>query len=180
MTTSEAIRSLKARTGSALGWIRRVRVRAKLKVRDWQEEKAQERGEPMLVILQQRQQDLLSFYTHFEKLVEILCDSAQYGPSIKLEEAYREERKWMQTHYFLVRPYVVAYLSLDSQDAEQGIALQGFAGDAFQALFAAQTLGDLVKADDGNMISRIIRTREALNLYGEHLRGLISREKACS
>jgi hypothetical protein len=31
-------------------------------------------------------------------------------------------------------------------------------------------------ADDGLMISRIMRTREALNLYGEHLRQLIAKE----
>jgi len=44
--------------------------------------------------------------------------------------------------------------------------------DAFEALVAAFDLQEFFKLDDGNMISRITRTREALNLYGEHLRQL--------
>jgi hypothetical protein len=86
----------------------------------------------------------------------------------------------MQTHYFFVRPYVVAYLQLDSEDEEQSITLQGHAADAFQTLYAAPDLGTLLGSDTGNMISRIVRTREALNVYAEHLRQLIDREKSCS
>jgi hypothetical protein len=179
MTRQEALHRVTHRANSALHWLVRVPTRVKLKVKDIEEAKELEKGEPILFILQQRQQDLVSFYSHYERLVEVLCDSAQYGPTVKLENAYQEERRWMQTHYFLIRPYVVAYLKLESEDAEQGILLQGFPGDGFQALFAAASLADLVKADDGNMISRIIRTREAVNLYSDHLKQLIGREKAC-
>ena len=180
MTRQNAVRKVTHGIGAALHWVSRIPIRARLRVKDWQEEKVEAQGEPMLFILQQRQQDLVSFYTHFENLIEILCDAAQAGPTYKLENAYQEERRWMQTHYFMLRSYVVAYLKLESEDAEQGIALQGYASDAFQALFAATDLDCLVKADDGNMISRIIRTREALNSYAEHLRQLIAREKACT
>jgi hypothetical protein len=37
-------------------------------------------------------------------------------------------------------------------------------------LVCAPTLHDALRADDGWMISRITRTRDALNLYGELLR----------
>ncbi len=47
--------------------------------------------------------------------------------------------------------------------------------DAFEALVAAFDLQEFLKMDDGNMISRINRTREALNLYGEHLKQLAAR-----
>jgi hypothetical protein len=42
--------------------------------------------------------------------------------------------------------------------------------DAFEALWSSPTLQELLRSDDGNMISRITRTREALNRYAEQLR----------
>ncbi len=125
-----------------------------------------------------RQSDLIQFYAHFESIVESLCDSAQYGDTEPLARRYAQERIWMQTNYPRVRKYVVAYLRFDSSDADHSSTLDGSYGDAFEALFAAPSLDAFIRADDGNMISRIMRTREALNLYGEHLRQLSSREKA--
>jgi len=125
-----------------------------------------------------RQSDLIQFYAHYESLVESLCDSAQYGATESLSRRYHQERLWMHSNYPRVRKYVVAYLRFDSNDAEHSSTLDGSYGDAFEALFAAPSLEAFVGADDGNMISRILRTREALNLYGEHLRQLLAREKA--
>jgi hypothetical protein len=69
----------------------------------------------------------------------------------------------------------VAYLRFTPEDAQQGLLTEGKASDAFEALFSAPNLEEFLKIDDGNMISRITRTREALNLYGEHLRQLLAR-----
>ncbi len=71
----------------------------------------------------------------------------------------------MTENYPSIRKFVVAYLKFEVEDAILG-------GDAFEALFTAEDLSTFLQADDGNMISRILRTREALNLYGDHLRQL--------
>jgi len=113
----------------------------------------------------ERQQELIGFYQVYEHLVEVLCDSAQYGPTQALESSYRSRREWMLENYPSIRKFVVAYLKFEVEDAILG-------GDAFEALFTAEDLSTFLQADDGNMISRILRTREALNLYGDHLRQL--------
>jgi hypothetical protein len=109
-----------------------------------------------------RQQALIHFYQEYETLVETVCDSAQYGPREHLEKRYQIQREWMIQNYGSVRRYVLAYLRLEVEDE----------GDAFESLFSAPDLATFLQSDDGNMISRIMRTREALNLYGDHLRQL--------
>lgn len=109
-----------------------------------------------------RQQALIHFYQEYETLVETLCDSGQYGPREHLESRYQVQREWMIQNYGTVRRYVLAYLRLEVVDE----------GDSFEALFSAPNLATFLQSDDGNMISRIMRTREALNLYGDHLRQL--------
>ena len=115
--------------------------------------------------VKERQHELIRFYQEYETLVETVCDAAQYGPTSKLESAYANERTWMVENYAGIRKFVVAYLKFDVEDVPQG-------GDAFEALFMAENLEEFLKSDDGNMISRIMRTREALTLYGDHLRQL--------
>jgi len=112
--------------------------------------------------VQERQQTLIHFYQEYEALVETVCDSAQYGPTPALNKAYQLQREWMLENYPEIRRYVVAYLRYEVEDQ----------GDAFEALFSADDLNTFLQSDDGNMISRIMRTREALNLYGDHLRQL--------
>jgi len=115
--------------------------------------------------VKERQHELIRFYQEYETLVETVCDPAQYGPTPKLEGRYETQRNWMIANYPGVRKYVVAYLRFDVEDVAQG-------GDAFEALFTAENLTAFLQSDDGNMISRIMRTREALSLYGDHLRQL--------
>jgi hypothetical protein len=120
----------------------------------------------------ERQADLLVFYERYEELVELLCDAAQYGPTAKLEADYARLQSWMRDHYPPVRRFVVAYLRYSPDDTMQSLHFQGRSADAFEALVAAPNLDEFLRVDDGGMISRIHRTREALNLYGEHLRQL--------
>ncbi len=112
--------------------------------------------------VQERQLALIHFYQEYETLVETLCDAAQYGPTSFLEKAYLSVREWMQENYPQVGRYAVAYLQFEVDDR----------GDAFEALFSSPDLATFLQTDDGNMISRIMRTREALNRYGDHLRQL--------
>ena len=49
--------------------------------------------------------------------------------------------------------------------------------DAFEALFTAPTLHEILEHDDGKMIGRINPTREALTHYGHHLSLMASNEK---
>lgn len=110
-----------------------------------------------------RDTELARFRTHYEDLVNLLCDAAHYGPSPKLEHDFARERVWIGRHYPGVRAYLTAYLPGPGRR------------DDFEALIDAPTLDELLTSDNGCMISRITRTREALNLYGEHLRQLAAR-----
>lgn len=114
--------------------------------------------------VEERQRELVIFYQEYESLVETLCDSAQYGPQSGLDKKYQSLRNWMLEHYPAVANYVVAYLRYELEDDV----------DPFRALFTAENLEAFQQMDDGNMVSRIMRTREALNLYGDHLRQLAS------
>jgi hypothetical protein len=125
--------------------------------------------------VQERQSELVHFYERYEELVEALCDAAQYGPNPKLERAYAAERDWMEREYPRLRSFLSAYLRSEREDAALGLSVAGRKTDAFEALVAAETLDELLRGDDGSMISRITRTREALILYGEHLRQLAAR-----
>lgn len=119
-----------------------------------------------------KQQELAEFYVKYESLVELLCDSAQYGPEAHLESRYSELRDWMLKNYPPVRQFIIAFLEHDVADAESGLDINGQPSDAFQALYSAPTLAYQIQSDDGHMISRIMRTREALNRYAEYLRKL--------
>jgi hypothetical protein len=120
----------------------------------------------------ERQAELMTFYRQYEELVDVLCDAAQYGPGPRLEARYVELQTWMRERYPQLRRFVVAYLRYSAEDARQSLHLSGRSADAFEALVAAPNLEEFLQVDDGSMISRIHRTREALNLYGEHLRQL--------
>ncbi len=122
-----------------------------------------------------RQQELVRFYSHYEDLVETLIGLAHGGPTASLENRYQAMRAWMLQNYPTVRQHVVAYLRFDPTDAEQSLKACGSGADAFEALFFARSLEEFVALDDGRMISRIARTRDALTLYGHHLRQLASK-----
>jgi hypothetical protein len=156
-------------------WARSLSNRSKSAAKDREDARDREMAAKLAPTVQERHEELVRFYRRYEDLVETLCDAAQYGPTGKLEAKYGELRRWMSSNYAPVRRYVVAYLRFTPEDAQQGLLTDGKASDAFEALFAAPNLQEFLGVDDGNMISRITRTREALNLYGEHLRQLLAR-----
>ena len=117
-----------------------------------------------------RQIELGNFIERYEDLVEILCYAAQLGPSEKGERAYAAVRVDYPGQYDCLRPFLISYLELVPNDEQAGLKLRGRPLDAFEALIAAADLQEFMATDDGNMISRITRTREALTRYSEHLR----------
>lgn len=139
------------------------RARIALKEREEAKERIQARQAGPTIA--ERQDDLSTFYTQYEDLVEVLCDAAQYGPTPKLVRQYEAHRVWMHANYPRLRPFLGAFLRMDTEEL----------GDGFEALVAAEDLATFLATDDGHMIARITRTREALNLYGEHLRQLAAR-----
>ncbi|HZH97882.1 MAG TPA: hypothetical protein VEX38_02840 [Fimbriimonadaceae bacterium] len=180
MNLSQALGSLRRSSAGLSDAIKRIPIKLALRVREAQEvreEEERERARAAGPTLADRLDDLQRFYSRYESLVEILVESSQRGVTPKLEAEYERQRVWMQLNYSDIRRYVVAYLQYESGDAAQNYELEGHSGDAFEALFAALTLEAFLRADDGNMISRIVRTRTALSLYGEHLRQLMEREK---
>lgn len=122
--------------------------------------------------VRERQEQLAVFYSKYEDLVGLLCDSAQYGPNAHLEDQYQSLRAWMQRNYGPLSQVVVAYLEFCVEDTRAPLDLYGHSTDAFEALYAAPTLQEQLRSDDGSMIGRIMRTREALNRYAEQLRRL--------
>ena len=156
-------------------WLTRVSNRSKAAAKDRADARDREMAAKITPTIQERHEELVRFYRRYEELVETLCDAAQFGPEPHLEARYGELRRWMSSNYAPVRRYVVAYLRFTPEDAQVGILTEGKSADAFEALYAAKNLEEFLRIDDGNMISRITRTREALNLYGEHLRQLLAR-----
>ncbi|MBI1756272.1 MAG: hypothetical protein HYR64_04095 [Fimbriimonas ginsengisoli] len=155
---------------SALEVARSMATRVLLGVRDRRENVAVASMPPV----EERQTELIVFYGHYEELIETLCDAAQLGPSANLEREYQRLRTWIKDNYPNLRRFVVAFLRYSAEDAEQGLAF-GASADAFEALVAPPTVEAFLRSDDGGMISRIQRTREALMLYGEHLRHLAAK-----
>lgn len=180
MTRQDAIRRATKGVTDLGRWVVRIPIRMKLVLRDYEDAKAARiaKSREHIPTLQERQEELIRFYGRYEDLVSALCDSAQYGPSARQEGEYGELRAWMQSQYPSLRRYVSAYLRFDPKDAARALDLHSSGRDAFEALFAAPTLEEFLRSDDGEMIARIERTREALSRYGEHLRQLIAQERA--
>lgn len=149
----------------------------KIRVANKKRASAKERAKAKIDLpsLPVRQRELIDFYDLYETLVETLCDAAVYGPNTRLESIYAECRGRIQLDYPPIKPFLISYLEFQPDDAEAGLKLCGRPLDAFEALIAAFDLQEFFKMDDGNMIFRISRTREALNNYGEHLRQLAAR-----
>lgn len=180
MTRQDAMHRVSRGAVGAWAWVGRIPNRVRIAFRDLQDSRTESLSRDRGPTVAERQDELVHFYSKYEELVELLCDASQYGPDLKLENRYASLRSWMQANYPPLRLYVVAYLKYDPRDAQQAMDWHGLAGDAFEALFAAPTLEEFLRIDDGQMIWRIERTRDALNLYAEHLRHLAAQEKECA
>lgn len=177
MTGQNAIERVSRSAAGAWRFVNRIPNRVMIAIKDLKDAKE---GAANHESASSRHDDLVAFYSKYEDLVEVLCDSAQYGPDGRLDSRYLELRSWMMSNYPAIRPFVAAFLRYDARDAQKSLDWHGLAGDAFEALFAAPSISEFLRLDDGEMIFRIERTRNALNLYGEHLRELAAQEKECA
>ena len=110
------------------------------------------------------------FQEKFDEFVELLCDAAQGGVTPVLDANYIQLRRTLRDSYPTLKPFMGAFLR--SSDDDDEYHLNHGQADAFEALFAPADLSEFLEFDDGKAISRITRTREALTLYGEHMRQL--------
>jgi hypothetical protein len=104
-------------------------------------------------------QEFQRFEEDYGALVEVICDSAQYGPGPKLEGRYSALRASLNSVYPRLKTALLLFLRYEEGDHD----LYDRGPDAFESLFAAPTLSVLLKGDDGRMISRMVRTREAVD-----------------
>ncbi len=114
---------------------------------------------------------LLDFHTHYENFVDCLCEAAQYGLEGRLEQKYAELRELALVTYTPVQPFVCAFLDVD-EDEDPSNFEDVSSSDSFSQLLRPPTIKQFLGADDGRMISRIMRTREAIDKYADHLRKL--------
>jgi hypothetical protein len=156
--------------GAHRPWWQRIGLLLKIRAKDRRFVKELAAVRSAQPTVRERQQELIRFYMNYENLVETLCGVATCGPTPNLDTTYRSLRDWMLANYPGVRRYVIAYLKYSAEDAQQSLEHSGHSADAFEALFTAPTLDEFLKRDDGQMIDRINRTREALTMYGHHLR----------
>ncbi|MBX3120331.1 MAG: hypothetical protein KF784_14815 [Fimbriimonadaceae bacterium] len=180
MTRIDAVRSVTRGAQGAWNWVARIPNIVRSRLLDRQQAAESLAMTRRLPTAKERHEELIVFYRRYEQLVELLCDSAQYGPDTKQESRYQDLRVWMQTNYPGLRKFIVAYLQYDPADVVLSTDPYGTYSDAFEALFAAPTLAEFLRTDDGHTIDRIMRTRQALTLYSEHLRQLTAREAECA
>lgn len=170
MTLVHALARAGRRVADILPGVRSLRLRARARQLDRAEGRLRKKLATSEPSLAERRAALARFYERFEEFVDVLCDGANYGPNASLEKRYAELRAWLARAYPEIRSGVLAFLQLDPADAQHSARFFGTPGDAFEALYAAPTLEEFLRSDDGHMISRIERTRDALIVYGSHLR----------
>ncbi|MDW8107327.1 MAG: hypothetical protein RMK45_07605 [Armatimonadota bacterium] len=113
---------------------------------------------------------LAEYYEQFEQLAELICDAAFAGEGAPFQEKYAQLRRWHLRAYPQLKPYLMAHMNLDPSDAEFGLRVVGKPTDAVEALFVAETIDQILRYDEGNLIGRLERARSALYRYGDYLR----------
>ncbi|MDW8106395.1 MAG: hypothetical protein RMK45_02835 [Armatimonadota bacterium] len=113
---------------------------------------------------------LAEYYEQFERLAELVCDAAFAGEGAPFQEKYAQLRRWHLCAYPQLKPYLTAHMNHDPSDAEFGLRVAGKPTDAIEALFIAETIDEILRYDEGNLIGRLERARSALYRYGDYLR----------
>lgn len=133
------------------------------------------RGQTVQLPIREQQTLLAEYYTHFERLAEIICDAAFAEDGEPWQAEYQHLRKWLERAYPQLRPYLTAHLNCDPSDNEFGLRTAGRPTDAMEALFCAETLDEILRYDGGHLIGRLERVRSALCRYGDYLRAYLER-----
>lgn len=114
---------------------------------------------PLEIDVTARRAALDDFVDLYEDLVETVCDAANFGDSTKFEAKFARALPKYRNGLIPVHRFLEAFMA----DCDE---------DAFEWFGKFQTLQELLRADDGNLIGRIMETRAAMNDYAEHLQRL--------
>lgn len=128
-----------------------------------------ERTDPLTQYQRQREQ-FLAFYEHYEQLVDVLCWAARDTVHDGCDEQYRQVREWLLKHYAPVRramtPFIRQVLSEGDGNPQE---------DPFEKLFAPAHVMQVIESDEGDLLGRIILTRDIVARYDAHLRAQIDK-----
>jgi hypothetical protein len=164
---------LRAQTAGRIHWTRTRMVLRSLpaiayeQIRHW-------RGKSVEFPIEEQRALLAEYYERFERLAELICDAAFAGEGAPFQQEYAEVRRWLQRAYPHLKPYLTAHLNCDPSDAEFGRRVAGKPTDAMEALFIAETLDEVIRNDQGDLIGRLERARSALYRYSDYLREVIA------
>lgn len=123
-----------------------------------------ERTDPLAQCRRQREQ-FLAFYEQYEQLVDVLCWAARDTVHDGCDEQYQQVRNWFTEHYAPVRRAMAPIIRqvLAEQDGNPK-------EDPFEKLFAPAHVMQVIGGDEGDLLGRIIVTREIVARYDAHLR----------
>lgn len=121
----------------------------------------------------QRRRELMEFRVEFESFASTVLEGVRFGSDRSLTESHGLHRAALISRYSSLRPFLLSYMEADHIRCD--FTESGYSTDALEALVAAPDLDRLLIEDDQLLISRISRAREALCLYGEHLKWLAAR-----
>lgn len=128
-----------------------------------------ERTDPLAQYQRQREQ-FVAFYDRYEQLVDLLCWAARDTVHDGCDEKYQQVREWLVQHYAPVRramaPFIQQVLSEGDGNPHE---------DPFAKLFEPAHVMQVIEQDEGDLLGRIILTREIVTRYDAHLRMQIER-----
>jgi hypothetical protein len=117
----------------------------------------------------QTQTKLISFELNFVEMVELMEQSQRHGISNGSNSRYSSLKQSLSDTYGDLRPFLLAYLRLDIEDERVGLRTLGHGTDAFEAIWAYESLQEFVDSDDVFFRDRVARALDAIKDYTEHL-----------
>lgn len=112
-----------------------------------------------------RREQFVQFYERYDQLVDLLCWAARDTVHDGCDERYQEVRQWMLRHYPAIRRTLLPFVQQVWR--ERGETLRE---DPFVQMFSAPHVMQVIEQDSGDLLGRIILTREVLARYDAHLR----------
>lgn len=123
-----------------------------------------ERTDPLAQYRRQREQ-FLAFYEQYEQLVDVLCWAARDTVHDGCDERYQQVRAWLMKHYAPVRRAMAPFIRQAISEGDGNPQ-----DDPFEKLFAPAHVMQVIEGDEGDLLGRIILTRDIVARYDAHLR----------
>jgi hypothetical protein len=128
-----------------------------------------EHTDPLAQYQRQREQ-FITFYEQYEQLVDVLCWAARDTVHDGCDEQYQQVRRWMLQHYAPVRRTLAPFIRqvLTERDGNPR-------EDPFEKLFAPEHVMQVIEQDEGDLLERILCTRDIIARCDAHLRAQIEK-----